>query len=613
MSTMTISEGLDVTIASATALPASGGFAVLRVAASDATLLDHSTPVLHIEHYLGVRKLLPVESFGGYGFGSASVDFLVPTELLSGPLALDIGTEVVPLPAVETASAPAVDVAAAYMAQQDELADLDHRVKQLRAELRDTSNHAAAAEDALASATERFQTALIVQRREVGVVSDQLEDLRLSAAQTEAELRAELATKNADIARIALARSETEAELEAARTREIDAANEHAASLAAAHAAAAAAESEVEDLTLERRRLEGRIGTLDRARVDAEADRIADRQAADRWLSMAIASRDMLLKRVNELEHDRDSAAEGAAQTEAELRAELAAKNAQIARVTLERTETEAELQAARTREIDAANEHTASLAAAHAAAAAAESDVEDLTLERRRLEGQVGTHDRARVDAEADRIADRQAADRWLSMAIASRDMLLKRVNELEHDRDSGVDDRLVQALEERDELSARVEAVQCQLQELEERQRTQGKAAIVQLDARLESQRVAANRRIEAAEREAERRIAAAEDSTIVSTLGVRNLDLDGLADLYAIAERERSSAERRGKLDFAQCWAALARFTVDDARRRPESVAAGIEKLRTGRARAGRFVRGRSARARRQLNAAVLHQTD
>src|SRR4051794_33435875 len=104
MSLLTISGGLDVTIASATALPASGGFAVLRVAASDATLLDHSRPVLCIEHDRGVRKLLPVDSFGGYEPGTASVDFLVPTVLLSHPLALDLGTEVVPLPAVESAS-----------------------------------------------------------------------------------------------------------------------------------------------------------------------------------------------------------------------------------------------------------------------------------------------------------------------------------------------------------------------------------------------------------------------------------------------------------------------------------------------------------------------------
>src|SRR3954470_10240452 len=268
MSTLTVSGGLDVTTASATALPAGGGFAVLRVSVSDHGLFEHSKPVLRS----GTRKLLPVDPLDGQDHGTASADFLVPTMLLSQPLSLDLGSEIIALPVVETAPAPAVDVAAAYLAQQDELVDLDQRVSQLRGELRDASDRAAAAEDALSGAADRFETALLLQRREVTVVSGQLDDLRLDAARTEAELRGELdattaelrgllAERDDEIARVSRARDDFETDLHAAQARELDAADEHAAALARAHEATAEADA----MRLERRRLEARVGTLERA------------------------------------------------------------------------------------------------------------------------------------------------------------------------------------------------------------------------------------------------------------------------------------------------------------------------------------------------------------
>src|SRR3954462_13517281 len=135
MSTLAISEGLDVTTASATALPAGGGFAVLRVSVSDRGLFEHPTPLLRS----GTRKLLPVEPLDGQDHGTASADFLVPTMLLSQPISLDLASAIIPLPAVEPAPAPAVDVAAAYLTLQDELVGVDARVAQLRGDLRDAS------------------------------------------------------------------------------------------------------------------------------------------------------------------------------------------------------------------------------------------------------------------------------------------------------------------------------------------------------------------------------------------------------------------------------------------------------------------------------------------
>src|SRR4051794_35318738 len=322
MSTLTVSGGLDVTTASATALPAGGGFAVLRVSVSDHGLFEHSKPVLRS----GTRKLLPVEPLDGQDHGSASADFPVPTMLLLQPLSLDLRSEVIALPVVDTAPAPAVDVAAAYLAQQDELVDLDQRVAQLRGELRDVSDRAAAAQDALAGAADRFETALLLQRREVTAATDQLADLRLDAARGEAELRHELEAttaelrglleeKDAEIERVSGERDGVEVELHAAQARELGAADEHAAALARAHEAAA----EVDDLRVERRRLESRVGTLERAYADVDADRIADREAADRWLSMAITARDRLRRRVDELERERDEAAWRPAQIGDEL------------------------------------------------------------------------------------------------------------------------------------------------------------------------------------------------------------------------------------------------------------------------------------------------------
>jgi hypothetical protein len=283
-------------------------------------------------------------------------------------------------------------------------------------------------------------------------------------------------------------------------------------------------------------------------------------------------------------------------------------------------------------------DEHAAALAAANEAAAAAQREIADLRVERRRLEARNGTLERAYADVEADRIADREAADRWLSITILSRDALRARLRELERERDETawrperVADELAEAqqllrteretserayrrlretVEERDALAARVDELQGRLGELEERQRVQGAAAIRQLHSTLEAQRVASDRRVEEIRRDAELRIAAAESSTLDSILGVHDLDLDGLAEVYATARRERSRAERRGKFDFAQRWDALARRMVDEIDSRPDPVATGIEKLRVGRARVGRFVRGRSARARAQLVADALER--
>src|SRR3954447_1625551 len=331
MSTMTVSRGVDMAIESATVLPAGGGFAVLRVAAAPA--VEGRSARLRVEHERGVRRLLPIDPFDGRDPRDGSVDFLLPTVLLALPLSLELDDEILPLPALETADGPIVDIAAAYLAQQDDLVDLDERVTGLRAELRTAADRAAAAEDTLAGATDRFENALLLQRREVGVVADQLDDLRLAAARTEASLRDEvdslqdeITRKDEEIVRLAFDRSEGQTELDAERERARAAGEEQETVLAVARGAAQAAQERLDEVGAERRRLEARLSTLEQARADVEAEHVAALADAEQRLVELEArladlttERDDMNARIATLEAERDAIDERRAQYASEL------------------------------------------------------------------------------------------------------------------------------------------------------------------------------------------------------------------------------------------------------------------------------------------------------
>src|SRR3954469_19144540 len=146
MSTMTASRGLGMSIESATVLPAGGGFAVLRVAVATSEAIERHSPLLRVERERSVRRLMPIDPFDGHDARDGSVDFLLPSVLLAHPLALELDGEPLPLPPLENADGPVVDVTAAYLAQQEELVDLDERVGQLRSQLRTAADRAARAE-----------------------------------------------------------------------------------------------------------------------------------------------------------------------------------------------------------------------------------------------------------------------------------------------------------------------------------------------------------------------------------------------------------------------------------------------------------------------------------